>query len=201
MCNFAGACVPWCFDDCRSLRCTIHGSGRQVSTRPIRERRRDSRQCLAPLPPIFGRPRASCQRAESTEVCSAVPVDHMPNAPKMHSMVATPSMLSRRQLADASSERAVPKTRPRIGPKSDPQDGSTDSAWNRCGGQIWGSIGGLIFPSQVVRCSPSSRRRQCSVALGQCASTPLQTGTMTCSAVAICGRRNCMANEPGIHRY
>ena len=46
----------------------------------------------------------------------------------------------------AGSERAGPKTRPRIGPKSDPPDGSTDSGWNHFRVQIWGSIGGLFFP-------------------------------------------------------
>ena len=62
----------------------------------------------------------------------------------------TPSSRRRQCSADGSklhagSERAVPKTRPRIGPKSDPLDGSTDSVWNHCGGQIWGSIGGLFL--------------------------------------------------------
>ena len=121
----------------------------------------------------------------------------------------TPSSRRRQCSADGSklhagSKRAVLKTRPRIGPKSDPLDGSTNSWWNHYGGQIWGSIGGLFFPSQGVRCTPSSRRRQCSVALGLCASTLLQTGPIEpwrCSAVAICGKGNCMTNEPGIRRH
>ena len=55
----------------------------------------------------------------------------------------TPSSRCRQCSADGSklhagSERAVPKTRPRIGPKSVPPEGSTDSVWNHSGGQIWG---------------------------------------------------------------
>ena len=104
----------------------------------------------------------------------------------------------------AGTERAAPKTRPEIGPKSDPRNGSTDSGWNRSGGQIWGSIGGLFFPSQWIRCTPSSRRRQCSAALSLCASTLLQTGPIEpwrCNAVNICGKGNCVTNESGIRRH
>ena len=147
MCKFAGADVPTCFDGCRSLRCTSVAAGCRglhvrywektarilgmsgafdsnvwetscmVSTRGLE--RRQFRCAHGPHVECISRCTPSSRRCQ----CSA-------DGSKLH----------------AGSERAVPKTRPRIGPKSDPPDGSTDSGWNHFGVQIWGSIGGLLFP-------------------------------------------------------